>query len=232
MQFDLATMDAKPQYNLLTSLIVPRPIAWVTSASEQGRLNAAPFSFFNLASTNPPVVCLGIGERAGRRKDTAENIARTGEFVVNLVSRPLAGKMVATAIEFGAEIDEVAEVGMAVEASSHVAPPRLAASPVALECVTMQIVALGSTRSIVIARIVAVHVDDTFVLDRSRGHVDTPALGLIGRMHGGGWYTDAAECFQLPRIALEDWLSVRSEVVDDVHDAFPGLSTDAERRVQ
>ena len=205
MHFDLDEMDAKPRFNLLAALVVPRPIAWVTSVSDAGVLNAAPFSFFNLMSGSPPILCLGLETRDGKPKDTARNIQETGEFVVNLVSRELVGQMVVTAIDFGAEVDEVAEAGLAVQSSSHVRPPRLAASPAALECRMMQMISIGTTRSIVIATVLAVEVADQFMLNPARGHVDSPALELVGRMHAGAWYSTTVDCFRIPRIPADEW---------------------------
>jgi flavin reductase (DIM6/NTAB) family NADH-FMN oxidoreductase RutF len=214
MHFDLDEMDAKPRHNLLAALVVPRPIAWVTSLSAAGALNAAPFSFFNLMSGSPPILCLGIETRDGKPKDTARNIEETGEFVVNMVSRDLAGQMVVTAIDFDAGVDEVAEAGLALEPSSHVRPPRLAASPAALECRMTQIITIGTTRSIVIATVLAVEVADKFLLNPARGHVDTPALELVGRMHAGAWYATTVDCFRIPRIPVGAWASIRQAPQD------------------
>lgn len=217
MYFDLEAMAPKPRYNLLTALVVPRPIAWVTSQNGQGRLNAAPFSFFNLMSGNPPVLAIGIGVRQGRPKDTARNIAETGEFVVNLVSRELVDAMNVTAIEFDEEIDEIAEAGIAVTPSLRVTPPRIAASPVSFECRRLQIVSIDSARSIVLGELLVAHVIDTVVTNIERGHVDTPQLDLVARMHGGGWYARAGDYFNAPRIDLVDWTERRAPTDDTLH---------------
>ncbi|WP_241127935.1 flavin reductase family protein [Novosphingobium terrae] len=210
MNFDLAAMGAKPRYNLLTALVVPRPIAWVTSRNASGQLNVAPFSFFNLMSGNPPVLCLGVGARDGIPKDTARNILETSDFVVNLVSEACLPAMNATAIDFPPQVDEAQEAGLALEDCIHIDVPRLAISPVALECRLMQAVPFGVGRNILIADILSAHVRNDAVLNAERGHIDAFALEMVGRMHGGGWYARARDGFRLPRLKEEDWRSQAS----------------------
>lgn len=206
MLFDLAEIAAENAYKLLVSTVVPRPIAWVTTEDIDGTLNAAPFSFFNAVSGNPPVVAIGIGGRApGDVKDTGGNIRRTGEFVVNLVSHRLAEQMNVTAIDFPAHINELTEAGLTTAASSRVKPPRIAESPVSLECQRLVIVEVGVDRAVVLGRVLAIHVADEFVLDPARAYVDTPSLELIGRMHGRGWYARTTDRFDMPRIEVKDW---------------------------
>lgn len=206
MLFDFGTMKAENIYKLLVSTIVPRPIAWVTTRDLDGSVNAAPFSFFNCVSGDPPVVCFGIGGRApGDAKDTGGNIRRTGEFVVNLVSHGLAEHMNVTAIEFGKEVDELAQAGLTTAPSHKVKPPRIAEAPVSLECERLVIVEVGVDRSVILGRVVSMHIQDECVLDPVRCHVDTPRLDLIGRMHGGGWYARTTDRFEMPRIPVDQW---------------------------
>jgi flavin reductase (DIM6/NTAB) family NADH-FMN oxidoreductase RutF len=210
MLFDLDTLSPDNRYKLLTATVVPRPIAWITSLDAAGRLNAAPFSFFNALVGDPPIVGIGIGGRhagreAGRWKDSAANIRARGEFVVNLVPHALREQMNVTAIEFDAEVDEVAEAGLTTLPSAKVAPPRLADSPVALECERFVILEVAVDRTIVLGRVVAMHVRDDAVLDVARCHIDTPKLDLIGRMHGRGWYARTTDRFEMPRIPVADW---------------------------
>ncbi len=206
MLFDFAGMAPENVYKLLVSTVVPRPIAWVTTRDIDGTVNAAPFSFFNAVSGNPPVLVIGIGGRApGDVKDTGGNIRRTGQFVVNLVSYGLAERMNITAIDFGKEVNELREAGLTIAPSARVQPPRIAEAPVSFECERLVIVEVGVDRAVVLGRAVAVHIRDEFVLDEERGYVDTPKLGLIGRMHGRGWYARTTELFEMPRIAVEDW---------------------------
>ena len=186
--------------------MVPRPIAWVTTQDTDGTLNAAPFSFFNAVSGHPPVVVIGIGGRQpGNIKNTGGNIRRIGEFVVNLVSNRLAEQMNITAIEFPKHVNELAEAGLTTALSTRVKPPRIADSPVSLECERLVIVEVGVDRAVVLGKVLAIHIADEFVLDPVRCHVDTPALELIGRMHGRGWYSRTTDRFEMPRIDVRDW---------------------------
>lgn len=210
MLFDFAALSPDNRYKLLTATVVPRPIAWVTSLDERGRVNAAPFSFFNALVGDPPIVGIGIGGQhpgrgAGHWKDTAANIRARGEFVVNLVPYALREQMNVTAIEFAEHVDEVAEAGLATARSARVAPPLLAGSPVSLECERFVILEVAVDRTIVLGRVLAMHVRDDAVLDPVRCHIDTPRLDLIGRMHGRGWYARTTDRFEMPRIAVADW---------------------------
>src|SRR5512146_1001544 len=200
MLFDFAEVSAKDQYKLLVSTIVPRPIAWVVSQGLGGHLNAAPFSFFNAFAGNPPIVGIGIGSHdPGRPKDTRRNIAERRQFVVNMVSEEMANKMNMTAIEFGPGRNELVDAELETLPSVRVKPPRIAGSPVAMECELMQIVELGES-GLVLGRVVAMHVKDEFVLDRAKTYIDTPKLRLIGRMHGRGWYARTSDSFEMNRI--------------------------------
>ena len=131
MLFDFAGMASENVYKLLVSTIVPRPIAWVTTKDIDGTINAAPVSFFNAVSGNPPVLVIGIGGRApGDVKDTGGNIRRTGEFVINLVSHGLAEHMNITAIDFSKEVNELREAALTIAPSALVQPPRIQLSVV------------------------------------------------------------------------------------------------------
>ncbi|NSC25471.1 flavin reductase family protein [Streptomyces albus subsp. chlorinus] len=210
-------MEARPRANLLAALIVPRPIAWVTTTNSTGRTNAAPFSFFNLMSGTPPVLCIGMGARDGRPKDSARNIEETGEFVVNLVTDACAPLMNATAIDFDAEVDELAEVGIDTVPSALVKPPRVAASPVGLECALTQIVPIGAGQRIIIGQVLAVHVEDEYVRDADRGHIDTASLAPIGRLNGG-WYARTTSRFHMPQVSESEWRSRGTATAGDPHD--------------
>jgi flavin reductase (DIM6/NTAB) family NADH-FMN oxidoreductase RutF len=205
MLFDFEKLDPQDCYKLVVSSVVPRPIAWVVTQDEAGLVNAAPYSFFNAFSDNPVVVGFGAGPKApGALKDTAANIRATGEFVVNLVPESAVHGMNVTAIDFEHGVDEIAEAGLNKVASAKIRPPRIAESPVALECVTFQLVPAGR-HTIVLGRVVAVHIQDDCVLDPVKCYVDTPKLGLIGRMHGRGWYTRTTDRFEVPRLTVADW---------------------------
>ena len=206
MLFECNNTTAENIYKLLVSTVVPRPIAWVTTQDIDGTVNAAPFSFFNAVSGNPPVVAIGIGGRGpGDVKDTGGNIRRTGEFVVNLVSNKLAEQMNITAIDFEKSVNELAEAGLTTAPSSHVKPPRIAESPVSFECERLVIVEVGIDRAVILGKVVAIHVADECVMDKDRCYIDTPKLDLIGRMHGRGWYARTTDRFDMPRIDVADW---------------------------
>lgn len=206
MLFDVLGTTNENVYKLLVATIGPRPIAWVTTQDVDGTVNAAPFSFFNAMSGNPPVVAIGIGGRGpGDVKDTGGNIRRTGEFVVNLVSHKLAEQMNITAIDFPKSVNELTEAQLTTAPSHHVKPPRIAEVPVSMECERLVIVDVGIDRAVILGKVVAFHVQDDCVLDKDRCYIDTPKLDLIGRMHGRGWYARTTDRFEMPRIEVADW---------------------------
>jgi flavin reductase (DIM6/NTAB) family NADH-FMN oxidoreductase RutF len=136
MRFDLDAIAPDIVYKLLVATVVPRPIAWVTTQSAAGVLNAAPYSFFNVMGPSPPTLVLGLMAHAqGGFKDTARNIVETGQFVVNLVPEALAPAMNVTAVDAPGGVNELDLAGLAPAPSTHVRPPRIAASPVSFECV-------------------------------------------------------------------------------------------------
>lgn len=203
--FDFRTLDAKEQSKLLLATIVPRPIAWVVTLDCDGNLNAAPFSFFNAFATDPAVVGIGIASHdCGRPKDTRRNIRDNGQFVINLVSEEMAKTMNITAIEFQPGVSELAEAELATHPSIHVRPPRIASSPVSMECELMQMVVLGNETELVLGRVLAMHVREEVIIDPDKHYIDTPRLNLIGRMHGD-WYTRTTDLFRLDRISLVEW---------------------------
>jgi flavin reductase (DIM6/NTAB) family NADH-FMN oxidoreductase RutF len=169
MLFDFATITAREQYKLLVSTIAPRPIAWVVSQDQDGHRNAAPFSFVNALSGIPPVVGIGIGSRdPGRPKDTRADIRETGELVVNLVSQEAADSMNITAIEFEKGVDELEETQLEMIPSVYVKPPRIAVSPVPMECKLVQSIELGPESHLVLGRVVAMHVHDDMIPDAAQ----------------------------------------------------------------
>lgn len=206
MLFDFDTIAAQDRYKLLVATVGPRPIAWAVTQDAKGVVNAAPFSFFNCVSGEPPLVIIGIGGRKpGDAKDTGNNIRETGQFVVNLVSDANARQMNITAIDFPPGVDELKEAGLTTLPSVKVKPPRIAESPVAFECERFMNIDLGVDRTLVIGRVLAVHVHDDCVLDAARCHIDNAKLDLIGRLHGAGWYSRTRDRFDMPRITLDQW---------------------------
>ena len=198
--FDLGAMPKADGYKLLASVILPRPIAWVVSKDAAGGVNAAPFSFFNILSADPPLVAIGFSAAPDREgKDTLGNLRGHGDFVINLVPEELAEAMNVTATNAPRGMDETQLAGLEMVACSVVDVPRIAASPVALECRLWQVIETGGSSTIVLAKILYAHVRETVFEDVSRLHVDPAQMRLIGRMHGGGGYTKTREVFNIER---------------------------------
>jgi flavin reductase (DIM6/NTAB) family NADH-FMN oxidoreductase RutF len=207
MLFDLDELPVASRYKLLVSTVVPRPIAWVVTQDAAGVLNAAPYSFFNVFSSDPPIVGLGVGNRpGGAAKDTMANIIATGEFTVCLVAETALDAMNVTAADFPPGEDEVAQAGLTTLPSTKVRPPRLAASPVALECTLFQTVPLGG-HSLVLGQVRAMHIADAAVMDPEKCYIDSPALGLVGRLHGAGWYARTTDRLEVKRVTAADWMA-------------------------
>ncbi|MEM9414931.1 MAG: flavin reductase family protein [Planctomycetota bacterium] len=194
--------DLQPHvfYRYLVQVITPRPIAWVSTISPGGVTNIAPFSFFNGVGANPPsVVFSPVNNRHGEKKDTLKNIEANGQFVVNVVSRTLAELMNQSAYEYGYEVSEFEQAGIATTESERIAPPRVAASPVAMECELIQVVTVGEGplgANLVIGRIVMMHFADGVC--NAEGVVDPAALDTVGRM-GGADYSTTRDRFEMPR---------------------------------
>lgn len=203
MLFDFRSLSASDRSRLLTSTVLPRPIALVTSLDADGRVNAAPFSYFNVMSSDPPLLALGVERRGSGIKDTAANIRATGHFTVNLVTEELAAAMTICAIDFPPGVDELAAAGLATH-PGHLTPvPRIARSPASFECRLAGEVAIGGA-AILVGEVLALHLDDAFY-DADRGSVRGNALGLIGRMHRGGWYVRTTDLFDMPRLSLSEF---------------------------
>ncbi|WP_338663068.1 flavin reductase family protein [Pararoseomonas sp. SCSIO 73927] len=208
MLFDFEALPKKDRYKLVVSTVVPRPIAWTVTQDAAGRTNAAPFSFFNVFSNDPVVVGIGVGargmggEEVADMKDTMDNIRATGEFTVCLVSEELAEAMNVTAADYPAGVDEIAMAGLTTAPSAKIRTPRIAESPVALECRLWQAIPIG-THHLVLGEVLAVHVREECMLDMDRLYVDTPKLNLVGRLHGGGWYARTTDRFDMPRVTPE-----------------------------
>ncbi len=202
MRFDPRTAAPRDVYFSMIRLIVPRPIAWVSTISSDGVPNLAPFSFFTGVTSNPPTLAVCVGnKRGGVPKDTARNAIDTGEFVVNIVSTALAEPMVLTSGDYGAEVDEIALAGLETVASERVAPPRVVASPAQIECTLHQVVEIQDdservTNRMLIGRIELVHVDDA-VLD-AEGQIDPRKLDPLGRL-GGQAYAPLGPLLEVPR---------------------------------
>lgn len=200
MEFDLVGEHAGRAYPLLASLVTPRPIAWVTTLSPEGRLNAAPFSFFNVFGANPPILAFAPGDRDdGTPKDTARNIRLTHEFVVNLVDEAVAEQMNRTAASFPYGVNELEQAGLHTAPSSVVRPPRIAESPASFECTEWGTLQIGENR-LIVGLIHRAHVREELV---ERGHlrINSERLRIIGRMASPHWYCRTQDRFEMIRPA-------------------------------
>jgi flavin reductase (DIM6/NTAB) family NADH-FMN oxidoreductase RutF len=209
MRFQFSELSAGERYKLLGGLVVPRPIALVTTQSPGGRVNAAPFSFFNVFAEEPPLVVLGLGmSPAGGAKDTTANIRDAGAFVINLVDEPIAEAMNLCAIDFPPEISEMEVAGLELAPSDMVAPPRIAQAPVHLECRRYVTLQPARERYLVIGEVLVAHVRDG-ILDPATLRVDRDVYAPIGRLFGGG-YVRSRDRFELPRLTYPQWLARNS----------------------
>ncbi|NML47608.1 flavin reductase family protein [Ramlibacter sp. G-1-2-2] len=196
---DGEALDTETAYRLLVGCVVPRPIAWITTIDEQGRVNAAPFSSFNYVATSPPMLAINIAKRPGTSatKDTARNIVATREFVVNVATEADMEVMHRSAQEFGPEVSETEVLGIDLLPSRHVRAPRIASSPVQMECRLDQVVPLGrGINTLYIGEVVAFHLSDK-VYDGKR--VDSVALRPLARL-GGPFYAGLGEIFHRPML--------------------------------
>jgi len=200
MLLDFTKLAPPAAYQWMTTTILPRPIAWVSTISPDGRTNLAPFSFFQGVTANPPTLLfVPVNNREGRKKDTVRNIEQVPEFVVNLVSHALAVSMNATAALLPYGESEFERFGVAQTPSLRVRPPRVAAAPVAYECTLRQIVEVGSgplAANVVLGSIVAAHVDDAVL--GADGYPDPSKLDLVGRL-GREDYATTRDTFSLRR---------------------------------
>lgn len=200
MLLDFSSLRPRDAYAWMISTILPRPIAWVSTISAEGKTNLAPFSFFQGVTSNPPTLMfVPVNTRDGTRKDTVRNIEQVPEFVVNLVSFELAEQMNATSAMLPYGESEIEIFGIASHPSERVRPPRVAAAPVAFECTLDRFVRIGDgplAANVVFGRIQLAHVADAIL--GNNGKPDPTKLDLIGRM-GGETFTRTRERFDLER---------------------------------
>lgn len=199
---DFAALSPSRRYKLAVSAIVPRPIAWVSTVSAEGKDNLAPFSFFNAICDEPVAVVLGVNSTEHRQKDTAENVRSTGEFVVNLVDEASAPQMNLSSTEHPPGASELDIYEIASCPSTKVAPRTIESAPVGIECCRIVGLELSPGRNIIVGQVVALHIrDDLF--DADSMHIRTPDAKIIGRMHGSGWYVRTADLFHMSRPVLQ-----------------------------
>jgi flavin reductase (DIM6/NTAB) family NADH-FMN oxidoreductase RutF len=191
-----AELTARNAYKVLIGTVVPRPIAWVTTKSPDGVINAAPYSFFNCLSADPPILALGVENKPDRRfKDTAWNIRCTDVFTVNICDLANVAPMAATAAPFDADVDELAMAGLTAVPGETIDCPRIAEAPVAFECRRHVVVAVSGAREIVLGRIEMAHIRKD-IIDLDTFYSDATRLDAIGRMGGDG-YCSTRDLFDL-----------------------------------
>lgn len=203
----MAGLKAGERYKLFTGLVVPRPIAFVSTRGRDGRLNAAPFSFFNVMSSDPPTVVLGINSRPDGPKDSFRNIVETGDFVINIVDSGLVTAMNLCSVDAAPEIDEIALAGLTPVDALVVKAPRIAEAPAHLECRLTQTIPLTQSRALLVGEILHVQADDR-VIDAGY-RIDARRLDAVGRL-GGPQYVHTRDLFELPRPDPEEVLAGRA----------------------
>jgi flavin reductase (DIM6/NTAB) family NADH-FMN oxidoreductase RutF len=205
LAFDFRALSAHQRYKLMIGSIVPRPIALVTTVDPHGRINAAPFSFFNCLSHDPPILALGVEFRPDMSfKDTAGNIRLTEEFTVNIVSHAIAEAMHVTAIPFPVGTDELAEAGLTALPGVAIACPHIAEAPAAFECRRHTTLEFGRSRQIILGEIVYAHYQ-AGVVDPETLRVDPSRLDAIARL-GGSTCSTIRDRFDMPTPSLDAWM--------------------------
>jgi len=206
MKIDPAQLSGSEAYRLMISAVVPRPIAFISSCDEDRNTNLAPFSYFNCVTSKPPLISVSIGQRkwGGERikKDTLRNIEAVEEFVVNIATMPLIAKVNASSAEYPPGVSEIEAVGLTAEPSERVSVPRIAESPINLECRLHRVMMLGDApqTGLIIGEVVYVHVDDS-VWNAESGEVDPVRLSPLARL-GGSLYGALGDITSIPRPKL------------------------------
>ncbi|MBU3649654.1 MAG: flavin reductase family protein [Limnohabitans sp.] len=197
-QVNLRELSAEETYKLLTGVVVPRPIAWITTQSAAGVVNLAPFSCYTVVSTQPPLLGINMGRKAGERKDTARNALARGEFVVNIGNEDMVEAIHHSAIEYPPEVSEVETLGLRLAPSVAIATPRLADVPISLECRLHQVIPFGDTGAeFVVGEVLHLHADPA-VMNGPR--IDSQRLRPVCRL-GGPLYGTLGKLITQPPIA-------------------------------
>jgi flavin reductase (DIM6/NTAB) family NADH-FMN oxidoreductase RutF len=182
MRIAAKDMDTDATYRLITGMVVPRPIAWVTSLSAHGKVNLAPFSMFTSVAPKPPLMAISIGRNSGVYKDTARNILAREEYVIHIADFSHLDALHKSSTEYPSDVSEVEETGLATVASEEIAVPRLRDAPVAMECRLRSCIEFGVTRSrLIVGEVVVFHFRDGLVKD---GKIATKDLDPIARLAG------------------------------------------------
>jgi flavin reductase (DIM6/NTAB) family NADH-FMN oxidoreductase RutF len=182
MRIDPAYLDPETAYRLITGVVVPRPIAWVTSLSATGVLNLAPFSAFMFVAPKPPMLAISVGRKGNIYKDTAQNILNNEEYVVHIADSSLMNSVHESSTEHPPDVSEVEELRLSTLPGERIKVPRLAAAPIAMECRFRQCLEFGETRSrLIIGEVLVFHIRDGLL---QNGKIETEALDPIARIAG------------------------------------------------
>jgi flavin reductase (DIM6/NTAB) family NADH-FMN oxidoreductase RutF len=199
VHFDFSKLSPRDRYKLLIGTVIPRPIAFVTTVDERGVVNAAPFSFFNCLSSDPAIGAIGVENHPDmRHKDTCHSVRVTEEFTVNIVDDALVAGMNVCAVPFPPDVDELAMAGLTAVKGVHVACPRIAEAPAALECRRHLTIAVGKSREIIGCFV------REGVVNPITKHVDQQKMDAIGRLGGHG-YSRSRDQFDLPTMSVDEW---------------------------
>ena len=200
---DPICLETKELHKILLSSIAPRPIAFASTVDSNGNVNLSPFSYFNVFSSNPPILIFSPSRRVrdNTTKHTLENAIETKEVVINVVNFPIVEQMSKSSIEYEKGVNEFIETGLTQVESLLVKPPRVLESPISFECKVQDIVSLGESGGagqLIIAKVVQIHIDKKY-LDKN-GDIDSEKLDLVARM-GGDWYTRSTKesMFKIPK---------------------------------
>ena len=200
---DPTSLQTKELHKILLSSIAPRPIAFASTVDSIGNVNLSPFSYFNVFSSNPPILIFSPSRRVrdNTTKHTLENAMETKEVVINVVNFPIVEQMSKSSIEYEKGVNEFIETGLTQVKSLLVKPPRVLESPISFECRVQEIISLGESGGagqLIIAKVVQIHIDKKF-LDKN-GDIDSEKLDLVARM-GGDWYTRSTKesMFKIPK---------------------------------
>lgn len=210
LHFDFAELSARERYKLLIGTVIPRPIAFITTLSRDGRRNAGPFSFFNVLTHDPAIVAIGIENYEDMRlKDTARNIRETEEFTVHIVDDALAAQMEICAIKFGPDVDELAEAGLETVPGEAVRSPRIVSAPAALECRRHMTIEVGKAREIVLGEVLGIHIRAD-IIDPARLYVDQIKMDAIGRLGGHG-YARTRDQFDIKTLSVGEYEQLKAD---------------------
>lgn len=203
MKVEPTTLHGKELHDFFSSVVVPRPIAFISSVNAAGQYNAAPFSAFSRLTLDPPVLVLAFGRRKGQKKDTVRNIEAVGDFVVNMVDENLAERMNQAAADYPPEVDEIKEVGLTALKSDKVKSPRIAEAPLSMECKLIQTIEFGSKpnrSTIILGEILVVHIKDEIM---TNGKLDPLKAKIIGRLGDGNLYCRTTNSFSMKRTGAD-----------------------------